>query len=119
MQDDVYQIAANGWKVEINIIKNKKGKEIGWNCDLIPKSIVINKYFAKEQETIDKLMEEKEKIAQQMQTLEEENSGEEDLFSDARNDSGKIVRAEITRRLREIKGITNLEERKFCRSTLV
>ena len=47
MQDDVYLIAANGWKVEINIIKNKKGKEIGWDCDLIPKSIVINKYFAK------------------------------------------------------------------------
>ncbi len=46
MQDDAYQIAANGWKAEINIIKNKKGKETGWDCDLIPKNLVINKYFA-------------------------------------------------------------------------
>ncbi len=69
MQDDAYQIATTGWKAEINIIKNKKGKKLGWDCDLIPKSLVINKYFAKEQKAIDKLIEEKEKTAQQMETL--------------------------------------------------
>ena len=104
MQDDAYLIAANGWKAEINIIKNKKGKETGWDCDLIPKSLVINKYFAEEQQAIDKLTEDKEKIAQQMQTIEEENSGEDDLLAEVRNDSGNIARADITKRLKEIKG---------------
>ncbi len=58
----------------------------------------------KEQEAIDKLTEDKEKIAQQMQTIEEENSGEDDLLAEVRNDSGNISRAEITKRLKEIKG---------------
>src|SRR3989344_2263772 len=46
MQDDAYLIAVNGWKIEINIIRNKKGKETGWDCDLLPKNIVINNYFS-------------------------------------------------------------------------
>jgi type I restriction enzyme M protein len=104
MQDDVYLIAVNGWRVEINVLKNKKGKETGWDCDLIPKMIVIGKYFPKEQEAIDKLSAEIENIAQQMQTLEEENSGEDDLFAEARSNAGKITKGEITKRIREIKG---------------
>jgi len=103
MQDDIYMIAVSGWTVEINVLKNKRGKEMGWDCDLIPKNIGINKYFSKEQETIDNLTAETEKITQQMQNLEDDNSGEDDLFSEARNDSGKITRAELTRRIREIR----------------
>ena len=104
MQDDVYLIVANGWKVDINIQRNKKGKETGWDCDLIPKSMVVKKYFSNEQKAIDELIIETEKIAQQMQSLEEENSGEDDLFAEARGDSGKISKVEITRRIREIGG---------------
>jgi type I restriction enzyme M protein len=119
MQDDVYLIAANGWKADIHIIKNKKEKQTGWECDLIPKNLVINKYFEKEKEVMGKLTEEREKIAQQMQTLEEENSGEEDLFEEAKNDSGKITRADITRRLREIGGdVEFLEESKALQAYL-
>jgi len=104
MQDDVYLITANGWKAEINIIKNKKEKEIGWDCTLIPKKIVIDKYFSKEQEAIDKLSTEIESITQKMEALEEENSGEDDLFAEARSDSEKITGTEIIKRIREIRG---------------
>jgi len=104
MQDDVYLIVVNDWKIEINILRNKKGKETGWDCDLIPKKIVINKYFAKDQEAIDKLQSELETITSQMQTLEEENSGEDDLFVECRNDSGKISKPELLKRVKEIKG---------------
>jgi type I restriction enzyme M protein len=110
MQDDAYQIASNGWKAEINVIRNKKGKETGWDCDLVPKSIVINKYFVKEQQAIDKLTGDKENIAQQLQTIKEENSGEDDLLSEARNDSGNVSRIDITKRLREIKGNNEFNE---------
>jgi len=104
MQDDVYLIALNGWKVEINILKNKKGKATGWDCDLIPKRLVIDKYFSKQQEEIDKLYFSMENIVQQIQNLDEENSGEEDdLFSEVRNDRGNITKKELTRRIKEIK----------------
>lgn len=103
MQDDAYLIAVNGWKVEINILKNKRGKETGWDCDLIPRKIVLAKYFPKEQEDIDRLYADKEKLALQMQTLDEENSGEDDLFAEARSDSGKITKQELLKRIKAIK----------------
>ncbi|MFX0116744.1 MAG: N-6 DNA methylase [Candidatus Hodarchaeota archaeon] len=103
MQDDVYLIAVNGWKVDIKILKTKTGKETGWNCDLIPKKIMIRKHFPKEQEAIAKLDADKENIAQQMQTLDDENSGEDDLFSEVRSDSGKISKKEVVKRIRELK----------------
>jgi type I restriction enzyme M protein len=109
MQDDAYQVAANGWKVEINIIKTinkktKQEKEIGWICDLIPKNLVINRYFVKEQQTIDRLTEDKEKIDLQIQTIEEENSGEDDLLAEVKNDAGNVAKTDITKRLTEIGG---------------
>ena len=59
MQDDCYLIAADGWKAETYrvIEKDKKGKEKdkGWACDLVPKPLVVARYFAKEQAAIDEL----------------------------------------------------------------
>jgi type I restriction enzyme M protein len=57
MQDDCYQIAADGWKAETSRIieKDKKGKEKdkGWSCDLVPKALLVARYSAKEQAAID------------------------------------------------------------------
>src|SRR5260370_4566583 len=59
MQDDCYLIAVDGWKAETYrlIEKDKKGKEEdkGWTCDLVPKGLLVARYFAAEQEGIDKL----------------------------------------------------------------
>ena len=59
MQDDVYLVAADGWKAETTRIieKDKKGKEKdkGWTCDLIPKPLIVARYFATEQAAIDQL----------------------------------------------------------------
>jgi len=104
MQDDVYLISMNGWEIEISVIRNKKGKKTGWDCGLIPKSLVIDKYFSKEQEVIDKLYTQKESLTQEMQGLDKENSGEEDdFFSEVRSDSGNITEGELTKRIKEIK----------------
>jgi type I restriction enzyme M protein len=110
MQDDTYMIVFNGWKIEINILKSKKGKETGWDCDLIPKEIVIKKYFSKEQEEIDKLKNELEEVGQNKESLEEENSGEEDLFAEARSNAGKITKGELNKRIKEIKDDSEFED---------
>src|SRR6202034_1947590 len=59
MQDDCYLIAADGWKAETNRVteKDKKGKEKdkGWACDLVPKALIVARYFASEQEAITKV----------------------------------------------------------------
>jgi type I restriction enzyme M protein len=103
MQDDWYLIAADGWKAETYRIieKDKKGKEKdkGWACDLVPKALIVARYFASEQETVDKLTVELESVTARMTEMEEENGGEEGAFSEL----DKVNKANVTARLKEIR----------------
>jgi len=102
MQDDLYILAQNDWNTEINIVEDKKGKKT-WDSELIPKNIAIDKYFAKQQVTLDKILEKLEDVTGQMQTIDEENQGEDDMFSEARGKNNKISKGMITVRLKIIK----------------
>jgi type I restriction enzyme M protein len=82
MQDDAYVIASDGWKAEIEVLTTKKGKESGWDCDLVPKHLVIARYFQKEQDEIDKRQAELEVISSELDELEQENSGDEGVFNE-------------------------------------
>jgi type I restriction enzyme M protein len=102
MQDDCYAIAADGWKAETYRIieKDKKGKEKdkGWACDLVPKGLIVARYFPEEQEVVTNLEAELETAAARITELEEEHGGEEGFFSELE----KVNRANVTPRLREI-----------------
>ncbi len=104
MQDDCYLIAADGWKAETTRIveRDKKGKEKdkGWTCDLIPKPLIVARYFADDQAAIDQLAVELEGITARLAELEEENGGEEGAFGDL----DKVNKASVTARLKEIEG---------------
>ena len=102
LQDDAYLISQNGWSISLYSIKDKKGKEKGWDSELIPKDIVIGKYFTKQKEKIEKLQEKLDNISQQMQLIDEENQGEDDLFSEVRNDE-KISKKNIPKRVKQIR----------------
>ncbi len=86
MQDDCYLIAADGWQAETYRIieKDKKGKEKdkGWTCDLVPKPLIVARYFAKEQAAITTLEAELESLTAQMTEMEEEHGGEDGAFSE-------------------------------------
>jgi type I restriction enzyme M protein len=103
MQDDCYLIAADGWKAETYRIieKDKKGKEKdkGWSCDLVPKALIVGRYFAKEQEAVDKIVAELESVTVKMGELEEEHGGEEGAFFELE----QVNKANVTARLNEIK----------------
>ncbi len=114
MQDDCYLIAAagaaDGWKAETYRIieKDKKGKEKdkGWTCDLVPKALIVARYFAKEQAAITKLEAELEGVAARTTELEEEHGGEEGALSEL----DKVNKANVTARLKEIKGDKEAKE---------
>ena len=103
MQDDVYFIAADGWKAETSRIieKDKKGKEKdkGWTCDLIPKPFIVARYFAKEQAAIDQLAADLESVTARLAEMEEEHGGEEGAFAEL----DKVNKANVAARLKEIK----------------
>ena len=104
MQDDAYLIAADGWKAETSRIieKDKKGKEKdkGWTCDLVPKLLIVARYFPKEQAAIMQLETELESVTARLTELEEEYGGEEGAFSEL----DKVNKANVSARLKEIKG---------------
>ena len=112
MQDDCYLIAADGWKAETSRIieKDKKGKEKdkGWTCDLVPKALIVARYFAKEQAAIDQLAAELEGVTARLTELEEEHGGEDGAFSEL----DKVNKANVTARLKEIKGDKGASERR-------
>jgi len=104
MQDDCYLIAADGWKAETyRIIEtDKKGKEKdkGWTCDLIPKPLIVARYYAKEQAAIDQLAAGLESVTARLTEIEEEHGGEEGVFADLE----KVNKVTVTARLKEIQG---------------
>jgi type I restriction enzyme M protein len=104
MQDDCYAIAADGWKAETYRIieKDKKGKEKdkGWACDLVPKALIVARYFVEEQEAVANLEAELETTTARMTELEEEHGGEEGAFSEL----DKVNKATVTAKLKEVRG---------------
>jgi type I restriction enzyme M protein len=108
MQDDLYLVSQNGWDLSIIIIKDKNDKEKDWNSELIPKNIISKRYFSEKLETLEELDFKLQEITQKMEILEEENEGEDDLFAKVRNDSEKIAKPAISKRLKEIKNVSDL-----------
>jgi type I restriction enzyme M protein len=88
MQDDIYRIVVEGWKAD---------------KELLPAELIIKRYFQREQDAIDALEEQKEAVARQMEDLEEEQTEDRDLFDEARNDKGKLTKASMNDRIKEIK----------------
>jgi len=117
MQDDVYMLISDGWREAAKprlIIedKNKKTKEkpdftVGkqkFKADLIPATVLIARYFAKEQAAIEKLEAEAVAIVQSLEEMAEEHGNEEGLLAEAKNEKDKLTKASVTARLKEIKG---------------
>lgn len=94
MQDDCYLIISDGWKA---------GNEVEWNKKefegkLIPKKILIKRYFDKEQKMIEELEAGRDAQAAQLEEQEEEHSGEDGYFADY----DKVNKANVAKRLKEL-----------------
>ena len=115
MQDDLYLLVSEGWREAAKprlLIeeKDKKRKDtpdfsLGkqkFKAELIPPALLIARAFAAEQAAIDALEAEAASIAQAMDELAEEHGGEEGLLEEVQNEKGKITKAAVVARLKEI-----------------
>jgi type I restriction enzyme M protein len=89
MQDDVYMIAMDGWNA---------------NSDLIPPQLIINRYFAAEQQSIEKLEAARDTITNRLAELVEEYGDDGGLLEEAKNENGRITKASVKVRLKDIFG---------------
>jgi len=117
MQDDVYLIVGDGWyeAAKPRLIIEEKGSKtkekpdftvgkLKYRAELIPTALVIARYFAVEQGTIEKLEAEVAATQQAIEEMAEEHSGEEGLLESAKNDKDKLTKVSVAARLKEIKG---------------
>ncbi len=112
MQDDFYEISADGWKAGNEITrlqkKNQKGqlKDIagleGLEGRLIPPALIVQEYFAKEKAKIDELSEQIETAKAKQDELIEENATEEGLLGEIVDNKGKVSKTNVRKRLKEI-----------------
>ncbi len=88
MKDDVYIIVEHGW------IADK---------DLIPKELLIEKYFDTEREAIEINELERDETTREKEEFEEEHSGEDGLLEALKNEKGNITKGNINKYIREVK----------------
>ncbi|MCZ7554620.1 MAG: type I restriction-modification system subunit M [Anaerolineales bacterium] len=116
MQDDVYLVVVDGWlganKLRLLVAQNgqkiteKADFEVGkrkYKADLIPPSLIVARYFAAEQQTIEALETARDDITRQMEELDEEHGSEEGLLFEAKNEKGNYTKKDVTTRLKAIK----------------
>ena len=110
MQDDCYLIASDGWSAKtyrvIETDKKGKKKDKGWVCVLIPKALIIARYFSKEQVAIDQIAGDLDRVTTRLTEMEEEHGGEDGAFAEL----NKVNNANVTARLKEIKGDKDAED---------
>jgi type I restriction enzyme M protein len=110
MQDDAYLIAADGWVGRTSRIletdKKGKKKDKGWTCELIPKPLVVARYFAAEQTSLDARQAELEAATASLAELEEEHGGEEGFLGSL----DKLAKPEVKARIKEIQGDPEAQE---------
>jgi type I restriction enzyme M protein len=104
MQDDAYAIALDGWVAKpariIETDKKGKKKDKGWACELVPKPLIVARYFAAEQAALDAKQAELDTVRSLLTELEEEHSGEDAVFGGF----DKINAAIVKDRIKEISG---------------
>lgn len=98
MKDDTYMIIEDGWVAKLHIVKQTK-KETVYDCDLVPKHLVVNRYFPEDLKAIQAQEAEKETKENDFTTALEDNTGEEAIFEDIEN--GKVSKAELNEKLEE------------------
>ena len=93
MQDDVWQLAHEGWRAVLD------GKP---NTDLIPAQLIVDRYFSVERQAIEQLEAERDAISRQMEEMDEEHGGEEGLLAEGKTEKGKLSAKSVKDRLKAI-----------------
>ena len=106
MQDDVYLIATDGW-VEAakprEVIQDGQIEETPdlvikmnrYKMDLIPPALIVERYFAEEQDDIEALQKEQATAAQTLEEYIEEHTSEDGLLADVLNGSNNITTSSV------------------------
>lgn len=105
MKDDLYMLVEDGWKATLEPVRTSTGKikKGQFECELVPKQLVIDRYFPNEQAEIEQLKQKQEEAQQTMDELEQEHAHEDGLLGNALSDAGNVTKTNLKSRLKETK----------------
>lgn len=101
---DIYQYLMNYWletmKDDVYIVKDH-----GWigDKDLVPRELIIEKFFQTQKEAIEEYEVEKDEANREKEEFEEEHSGEDGILEELKNDRGNITKGAINKYIKENK----------------
>ncbi len=135
MQDDMYMLVQDGWDAanvvrEILPVKDKSGKssykedhhfefkqgrtKTRYRSDIILPNLVADAFFVEQRDTLRDAQSAYENATQELETFVEENSGDEGLIEDAKNEKGNITQKGLKDRLKEATDPEEIEALKSC-----
>lgn len=113
LQDDISVITQDGWEGaklirNLTVEKDNKLKEvpdlvigkIKHKAEVIPPHLIVAKYFATEQATLDAKQAELDIATQELESFVEEHTADEGLLLEALNDKDKVTLAMVKARLK-------------------
>ena len=97
LKDDFYLIIENGWIPKIVFAQDKNGKikKNEFDSDLLPKEIVIEEYFKEKNDKIEKLNDNLNDVCQKLDSIIQENTGDEEIFKDDEKINEKLIKEKI------------------------
>jgi type I restriction enzyme M protein len=102
MQDDAYAVTQDGWVAKPSRIvetdKKGKKKDKGWACDLVPKALIVARYFGAQQAALGAEQARLDTASSAITELEEEHRGDDGVFGGFE----KINAAVVKDRMKEI-----------------
>ncbi len=123
MQDDAYMLVQDGWaagQVIRELDKNAEGKftetpdiTLGrrrLKAELIPPALIVARFFAAEQASLEALEAKAEEAARAVAELDEEYGGEDGLLFEAKTDKGKLTAKSVKDRIKDIRHDKDAEE---------
>ena len=99
---DVYQLLMLYWEESLQDDVHSLVVD-GWTADLIAPELIVQRWFRPTQDEIDSLAEQRDEISQKIDEIAEEQNPEDDLLAEVKNDKGKITKALVTTRIKDIK----------------
>lgn len=115
MQDDVYMLVVDGWQ---STRTNEQGNLIP-NTDLIPRQLVIDRYFADDARQIAELEAKRDRLSAELDDIIETHATDDGLLADARDDKGKVTLKSARIRLKAIQKDADADEEREALKTLI
>lgn len=99
---DIYQLLMLYWEESLQDDVHSLVVD-GWTADLIAPELIVQRWFRHLQDEIDSLAEQREELSQRIDEIAEEQNPEDDLLAEVKTDKGKITKALVATRIKDIK----------------